>query len=369
MGFLALILALVVEQFRPLPRDNFVHRAVSAGADAVAGATDAGQWRHGVFGWSVVVAAVVAAVALAQWLLGLIGTLPVLALHVAVLYFTVGFRQFSHAFTEIQIALAAGEVEGARQALQRWIRRQDPGFVAGEVPVNELCRMAISHALIAAHRHVFGPLFWYILLPGAIGPVLYRAAQFLADRWAEGGHRGAAAVQLDPATTALGGSAGGTAGGSAGAFGLGPVVRAVVPGEPYGQFAGRAYRWLDWLPVRLAAAGFAIVGNFEDAVYCWRAASAVRGGDDQRRVLLMTGSGALGMRIADPRVEADVRGGEPSAIEPDPSLGGGTTGGFDWQGTEPDAAGLRSAVGLVWRSVVLWILLFAMLTIANWLGR
>jgi hypothetical protein len=30
---------------------------------------------------------------------------------------------------------------------------------------------------------------------------------------------------------------------------------------------------------------------------------------------------------------------------------------------------LRSAVGLVWRSVVLWILLFAMLTIANWLGR
>ena len=25
--------------------------------------------------------------------------------------------------------------------------------------------------------------------------------------------------------------------------------------------------------------------------------------------------------------------------------------------------------GLVWRSVVLWILLFGMLTIANWLGR
>jgi adenosylcobinamide-phosphate synthase len=360
MGFIALILALVVEQFRPLPRNNLVHRAVSAAADTIAGATDAGQWRHGVFGWSVVVGSVVAAVALAQWLLGLIGTLPVLVLHVVVLYFTVGFRQFSHAFTEIQIALAAGEVEGARQALQRWIRRQDPTFVAGEVSVNELCRMAISHALIAAHRHVFGPLFWYILLPGAIGPVLYRAAQFLADRWAQGGHRGGPVVPADPAAPTLGGG---------GELATRAAARPVVPGEPYGQFARRAYRWLDWLPVRLAAAGFAIVGNFEDAVYCWRAASAVRGGDDQRRVLLMTGSGALGMRIADPRVEADVRGGEPPTIEPDSSQAAGAAGGFDWQGTEPDAAGLRSAVGLVWRSVVLWILLFAMLTIANWLGR
>jgi adenosylcobinamide-phosphate synthase len=358
MGFIALILALVVEQFRPLPRDNLIHRTVSTAADAIAGATDAGQWRHGVFGWSVVVGSALVAVAVAQWLLGMIGTFPVLVLHVVVLYFTVGFRQFSHAFTEIQIALAAGEVEGARQALQRWIRRQDPNFVAGEVPVNELCRIAISHALIAAHRHVFGPLFWYILLPGAIGPVLYRAAQFLADRWAQGGHRGVAAVPFDPAATILGtGPA------------AGPAVGRNTPGEPYGQFAGRVYRWLDWLPVRLAAAGFAIVGNFEDAVYCWRAASAVRGGDDQRRVLLMTGSGALGMRIADPRVEADVRGGEPSAIDSDPSHTTGSAGGFDWQGTEPDAAGLRSAVGLVWRSVVLWILLFAMLTIANWLGR
>jgi membrane protein required for beta-lactamase induction len=38
-------------------------------------------------------------------------------------------------------------------------------------------------------------------------------------------------------------------------------------------------------------------------------------------------------------------------------------------GADPDAVSLRSAVGLVWRSVVLWILLFSMLTIANWLGR
>ena len=111
-----------------------------------------------------------------------------------------------------------------------------------------------------------------------------------------------------------------------------------------------------------------MVGNFEDAVYCWRAASAVRGGDEQRRLLLMTGGGALGLRIADARVEAEVRG-DAAALDADPSLSGGAPSGFDWTGSPPDTTGLRSAVGLVWRSVVLWIGLFAMLTIANWLGR
>jgi adenosylcobinamide-phosphate synthase len=354
MGFVALILALVAEQLRPLPRDNPVHAASASVADAIAAATDAGRWRHGAIGWGLAVGAAVLAVVVAEAVLGWIGVLPLLALHVAVLYHTVGFRQFSHAFTEIQLALAASDGEGARQALQRWIRQRDPDFVVGELPVHELCRMAIGRALVAAHRHVFGPLFWYILLPGAIGPVLYRAAQFLAERWARGGHGAVRDPGPDTLVAAVAG--GGT-----------PGPAAPAP-EPYGRFAARAYRVLDWLPVRLSAAGFAVVGNFEDAIYCWRAAAAVRGGDEQRRLLLMTGGGALGLRIADARIEGEVRG-DSAALDADPSLSGGAPGGFEWTGAPPDAAGLRSAVGLVWRSVVLWVGLYGMLTIANWLGR
>ena len=37
-------------------------------------------------------------------------------------------------------------------------------------------------------------------------------------------------------------------------------------------------------------------------------------------------------------------------------------------GREPEAAHLRSIVGLVWRSVVLWMLLLALLTLAKLLG-
>ena len=98
-------------------------------------------------------------------------------------------------------------------------------------------------------------------------------------------------------------------------------------------------------------------------------AAAVRGGDVQRRLLLMAGSGALGVRIADPATEAEVRAAQTSGSETESGPMPSQPSGFDWQGVEPDAPSLRSAVGLVWRALILWILLFAMLTIANWLGR
>lgn len=323
MGFVALIFALLIEQGRSLPGNNPVHRAAVALADLVRGVSDAGERQQGVFGWIAVVAVGVGGVALLEWLAGMLHPVALFIVHVAVLYLTVGFRQFSHAFTEIQIALASDDAEGARRVLERWLNQSDPDDLSDrprrETPVNEICRQAIAHALVAAHRHVFGPLFWYILLPGAVGPVLYRFAEMLARRWG--------------ATVAEG-------------------VKRVD--EPYGYFALRAYRAIDWLPARLSAAGFAIVGNFEDAVYCWRGAVAAGTTDDQRALLLASGGGALGLRVAEPALEARWAAGEQ---------------GFEWQGAEPDASGLRSSVGLVWRSVVLWISLFAMLSIAAWLGR
>ena len=111
------------------------------------------------------------------------------------------------------------------------------------------------------------------------------------------------------------------------------------------------------------------MGNFEDAIYCWRTAATVKGGDEQKRILLLTGGGALGVQLADPNLDAQVRSGDRAGADADLNAPPASGSGFDWTGAEPDANGLRSAVGMVWRSVVLWILLFGMLTIANWLGR
>ncbi|MEK9775124.1 MAG: cobalamin biosynthesis protein CobD, partial [Quisquiliibacterium sp.] len=106
---------------------------------------------------------------------------------------------------------------------------------------------------------------------------------------------------------------------------------------------------------RLSAAGFAVVGSFEDAVYAWRTALAAGTGGDQRALLLAAGGGALGIRLADPALQAQWQ----------------QTAGQDLEApdSEPGIDGLRSAVGLVWRSVVLWVSLYAMLTVAAWVGR
>ena len=47
----------------------------------------------------------------------------------------------------------------------------------------------------------------------------------------------------------------------------------------------------------------------------------------------------------------------------DPVIDTGSTGG-----REPDLGHLRSVVGLVWRSVVMWMVLLALLTLARLLG-
>lgn len=343
MGFIALIFALLIEQGRPLRQDNRVWSAAAALARGLRQMTDAGRNYQGFVGWIFVVGIVLGLVLILQWLAAAIHPLALFVLHVGVLYLTVGFRQFSRAFTEIQIGLAAGDLAGAHATLERWTGIED-GPDAGqavELGVGEICRRAIAHALVASQRHVFGPLFWYVLLPGVAGPVLYRLCEMLARHWstepAQGDEPVAVRLGGDPAVelNARSESAPGTA-------------------ENFGLFARRAYGWIDWIPVRLSAAGFAVVGNFEDAIYCWRGAVAAGTGTDQRAMLLAVGGGALGLRIAEPDLEA--RWADSDAK-------------FECPGSDPDASGLNSAVGLVWRSVVLWIGLFAMLTIATWLGR
>ena len=91
-----------------------------------------------------------------------------LALNVALLYLTLGFRQFSHFFTDIREALTRGDEDQARRLLAEW-RHLD----ASELPRTELLRHVIEHSLLAAHRHVFGVFFWFVAAgrarPGAAG--------------------------------------------------------------------------------------------------------------------------------------------------------------------------------------------------------
>ena len=50
-------------------------------------------------------------------------------------------------------------------------------------------------------------------------------------------------------------------------------------------------RSIDWIPARLTASAFAVVGNFEDAIYAWRN-FANRWEDEAAGIILAAGGGA-----------------------------------------------------------------------------
>lgn len=306
MKFLALVIALLCEQSRPLRSANPAALALRRYVDTLDRQLNAGDYRQGVAAW-------VAAAAVPALVAGLIGVAlwrvtPLLGLAwgVVVLYFTMGFRQFSHFYSDIQQLLKDGNVAAARERLNVW-----RGSGATEYTASEIARVAIELGLANSHRHVFGPVLWFIVL-GPAGAVLYRIAALLAEDWGR---------------------------------------RAEPDAGRFGEFAQRAFFWIDWLPARLTAASFAVVGNFEDAVYCWRnQAQAWR--TRAHDVIVATGGGALGVRLGEALHEYD-------GLELRPELG---------LGDEADADHMQSAVGLIWRALVLWVFLVFLVTIAHSLG-
>jgi adenosylcobinamide-phosphate synthase len=127
----------------------------------------------------------------------------------------------------------------------------------------------------------------------------------------------------------------------------------------------RMFRRLDHVPARLTAFGFAVVGNFEEAVNCWRRDASLWKYDNEG-VILAAAAGAVGVSLG---------GGSAPGLTPDRAktfTAGAPPESADASGSTPGATPqlghLRSVVGLVWRSVVLWMLLLALLWLAHLIG-
>lgn len=109
-----------------------------------------------------------------------------------------------------------------------------------------------------------------------------------------------------------------------------------------GEFAWAARRFadlLDWIPARLVAFGYALSGDFEAAVLRWRSSGASHehwrvSADD---ILVAAGTGALDL-------DEDSRDN------------------LTWDQV------LQSALSLVWRTLVVWVFVIALLTLAGWAG-
>ena len=329
MSFFAILFAQLMEQVRPVGRDNPIHTGLRAWARWVSRNFDAGQSQHGWLSWGLTVGCPSVAALAVHWLLMYFVGWPFAVLwSAALLYITLGFRQFSHHFTAIRDALDAGDEARAREALAHW-QQVD----ASELPRSEIVRHVIEYSVLAAHRHVFGVLAWFSILAalglGPAGAVLYRCSEFAFRHWRYTGR-----------------------------FVQQPVSDALQ------LAAAQAWRVIDWVPARITALGFAVVGSFEEAIDSWRNHSQHFPNDNDGVILAAT-AGAINVRLGGEALKTVISLPAPGDGDLDsvPQPDVGTT-----PGREPEPAYLPQVVGLVWRSVVMWLVLLALLTLARLLG-
>jgi adenosylcobinamide-phosphate synthase len=319
MTFFSILCALIIEQLKPLRADNQVYAEIKRFAMRIEGWFNAGQVSHGRLGWLLVIGGLMLPTVVIYWVLLRYNLVfAAFAWNVLIVYLTLGFRHYSHYFTSIQFSLNAGDDATARTLLAEWTRTDTVGMDS-----TEIARMAVEKALITTHRNVFGVFFWFLMPLGPACAVMYRVSEYLARAWNEPDH---------------------------------------MRNEAFGQFAARAFYWIDWIPVRLTAIAFAVVGNFEDAIYAWRN-FAHRWADESRGIILAAGGGAMGVRLGTP-LETAARYVTPDAATVDLSDSEADV----LPGEEPNVRSLQSTVGLVWRALLLWMLLLLLLSGAVLLG-
>ena len=307
MSFLSLLFTLLIEQFRPLSPRSVVQRWFVRYANTLSSHFNAGERGQGMIAWWLAVLPWALIALAGYYFLGRINLGLGWLWNVAVLYLTLGFRQFSHAFTEITEALRAGDIDKARQLLGEWRNES-----AAEYNGTEVSKVAIEEGLIGSHRHVFGVIFWFLVLPGPTGAILYRMAAILDEKWG---------------------------------------ARPLEEYGEFGRYARRIFHYMNWIPVRLTALSFAVAGDFEDAVYCWRS-QGTAWADPEKGIVLASGAGAIGVRLGETLHHHGM-------VSFRPELG---------LGDEADVNSMTTAVGMIWRALVIWMFILGLVTLARFIN-
>jgi len=310
MSLLALIAALSLEQFHPYVMRGRWSAWLASYLHFFPKNFNAGQHQHGKIAWFLAVLPVLLLVSLLYWMLHEIHPLLAWLLNVVGLYLVMGLRRGSDQYSAIQQALREDKLEEARRLLAVW-----RSVSVHELNAEQVARLTIEQGLLAAQRTVFGVMVWFVLfsmlgLAGAAGALLYRLAHHLSASWHD--EHGA---------------------------------------DRFSDFARQAATVMDWLPTRLSAITYAIVGNFEDTLYCWRS-QAQHWPDRDEGIVLASAAGSLGVRLG-----MDLA--QDGQVLHRPELG---------LGEDADPEVMQSAVSLVWRSIVMWMIVLLMFSLANLMG-
>ena len=253
----------------------------------------------GLLAWAL---AVLPPALAAGWLWQALAAQPLLqfAFGSAALYLCLGLRSLEQHGLAIAAPLQAGELAAAREALGRIVSRD-----TDDLEESGIATGAVESVLENGSDAVLSTLFWFALL-GPAGAVLHRLANTLDAMW---GYRSDRYLQ-------------------------------------FGWAAARLDDLLGWLPARLTALGYALLGHTGSALEAWRT-QAPHWKSPNAGPVMAAGAGALQLQLGGEAVYAGRR-------EQRPALGSG----------RPVAAGdIPRALALVQRSAWLWAALAAVATL------
>ncbi len=224
----------------------------------------------------------------------LLAAIPVLGVlfEVLVLYLAVGCHSLIAHSRAVLEALRRGDLVAAREAVGRIVSRDTSRLNEGEIS-----RATVESVLENGNDAIFGALFWFVIA-GAPGVVLYRLVNTLDAMW---GYRNERYLH-------------------------------------FGWAAARCDDLLNYLPARLTALSYALLGNWSLAIQCWREQGGIWKSPNAGPVMA-AGAGSLGLRLGG---EAIYHG----EWQPRPDLG---------RGVAPQAEDIERANQLVQRGVLLWL--------------
>lgn len=254
-------------------------------------------WRsHGVTGWCLAVLPPVTLV----WLLTQLPLIGVLV-DVLSLYFALGLRSLGEHALPVAQALRLGDLPLARRRVAMLVSRD-----TRELDAQGVARAGCESVLENGADAVFAALFWFCLL-GAPGVLLYRLSNTLDAMW---GYRTPSFVR-------------------------------------FGWAAARIDDCLNYLPARLVALTYALLGQSGRALDAWQRQAHAWDSPNAGPVMA-SGAGALGICLGG----AAVYHGQ---CEARPVLGSG----------EPARArDIERALNLVYGGVLLWLLVLGGFSVA-----
>lgn len=250
-------------------------------------------WRsHGVSAWFLAVVPLTLLALILFWLPAIGWLVDVVALYCAL-----GLRSLGEHVLPVAQALRQGDLDEARRRVGYLVSRD-----TAELDESAVARAATESVLENGSDAVFAALFWFVLA-GAPGVVLYRLSNTLDAMW---GYR----------TPRL---------------------------ERFGWAAARIDDALNYIPARLVALTYAVLGKTRLALRCWRS-QAPRWDSPNAGPVMAAGAGALGVELGG----FAVYHGE---LHSRPQLGEG-------QGADADA--IERGWNLVQRGVWLWLLVICL---------